>query len=234
MTEYLIGTDHDPYLNLAMEHALGREVTKERIILFFWQNENTIVVGRNQDVQKECKVGAFIDEDGRIARRRSGGGAVYHDLGNLNISIISTETAVERVRYHDIIIDVLRSFGIEANYNGRNDILVNEKKISGSAYYADGDIVYQHASLLVCVDRNKISRFLTPDISKMARNHVSSVSSRIINLCEVDGSIGIGNIINAFVKEMKAIPFSGYDHNRDIEKLRTFYSSEEWVFGGKK
>jgi len=226
--------DHDPYLNLAREHSLGLEVTKERIILFFWQNENTIVVGRNQDVQKECKARAFLDEGGRIARRRSGGGAVYHDLGNLNISIISAQTAVEKVRYHSIMLNVLRSFGVEGKYNGRNDILVNGKKISGSAYYSDGDTVYQHACLLVCADKNKISRFLTPDISKMSRNHVSSVTSRIINLCEIDPSIGIGSVIDTFVAEMKAVPFSKHDRNRDIEKLRRFYSSEEWIFGGNK
>ena len=127
--KYVIGQKTDPYYNLAMEQKLLDFVDEQTGIIFLWQNDKTIVVGRNQNVNAECDVKAFTFWGGKIARRRSGGGAVYHDLGNLNYSILTTQLNKDKLRYQDLMVGLIETYGITATYNGRNDILVD-------AYYS--------------------------------------------------------------------------------------------------
>ena len=122
--KYVIGQKTDPYYNLAMEQKLLDFVDEQTGIIFLWQNDKTIVVGRNQNVNAECDVKAFTFWGGKIARRRSGGGAVYHDLGNLNYSILTTQLNKDKLRYQDLMVGLIETYGITATYNGRNDILL--------------------------------------------------------------------------------------------------------------
>ncbi len=109
---YHISHDTNAYRNFATESDLCRFAASGVAVLFLWQNDNTIVVGRNQDVYHECRVKEFINSGGLIARRKSGGGAVYHDLGNLNFSILSCATEEEKCRYQNVISAALEQFNL--------------------------------------------------------------------------------------------------------------------------
>ena len=230
--KYLIGTETEPYRNLAIEQELMKSVKCGTAILYLWQNDNTIVVGRNQDVYSECRVDAFLEEGGYIARRHSGGGAVYHDTGNLNFSILCNATEEKFCGYQKILKDVLSEFGVKSEYNGKNDILVDGKKCSGNATYADGDRVCQHGTLLISTDIERMVSFLTPEKSKLVRNHVSSIASRVINLREFSGSINVESMKKMFIRITEASKLEYTPDKNRIDELTNFYKSQKWVYGG--
>lgn len=224
----------NPYRNLAYEQSLFEFVEPGQAILFLWQNDNTIVVGRNQDVYKECLVEEFMKNGGRIARRRSGGGAVYHDMGNLNFSIICAEPEAQECAYQKVIKKAVKKFGIDAEFNGRNDLVIDGRKFSGNAAYSDGKILCQHGTILIASDMNRMNDYLTPDASKLGRNHVKSVSSRVINLgCLAEG-ICVDSMKRAMVSEVDAAPMKKLPSDDVVKGLEMFYSDKNWIFGGEK
>lgn len=231
---YVIGTQTEPYRNLAIEEELLAHVQPGTAILFLWQNANTIVIGRNQDAEKECRIAKFRKDGGRLARRRSGGGAVYHDSGNLNFSIICHAYQRENYAYQKLIIAALNSFSINAEYNGRNDITVDGKKCSGNAAYGDGDIICQHGTLLISSDIGKMDSLLTPERGKLERNHISSVKSRVVNLHTLNSAITVDTMKQALINAAGA-EILQYTPDKDkIDRLTAFYSSEDWIYGGKR
>ncbi len=232
--KYLVGEETDPYRNLATEQEILNNVAHDIAVLYLWQNDNTIVVGRNQDVYCECNVNDFLNEGGRIARRRSGGGAVYHDLGNLNFSIICDISKKESCEYQKLLIKVLRQFGIKADYNGRNDIMVCGKKCSGNSAYQSDEAICQHGTLLIATDIGRMVSFLTPKKSKLARNHVTSIESRVINLSEINHDINVESMIQAFIQITEACELEYTPNRNKIEQIAEFYKSREWVYGGMK
>lgn len=232
--KYVITNETNPYRNLATEQELMRHTVAGMAILFLWQNDNTIVVGRNQDVASECKTEAFLGDGGLIARRRSGGGAVYHDMGNLNFSILCKAAEQELCMYQRIVIDMLRDFHIETEYNGRNDLIIDGKKFSGNAIYQDGDTVCQHGTLLISTDISRMVSFLTPDQDKLDRNFVKSVESRVTNLCEINEEIKINSIKRAFIRATDASEFNYVPAQNLLSQLTEFYKSNTWIYGGKR
>lgn len=166
---YCKSNETNVYRNLAIESYLSRFVKTEIAILFLWQNDDTIVVGRNQDVYRECKAQDFISIGGTIARRKSGGGAVFHDLGNLNFSIICNAIDREKFQYHTLVNNVLNICRIQSSYNKNNDILIGGKKISGKAEYVSNGIACLHGTLLVNTNLEKMAYYLTPDKTKLKK-----------------------------------------------------------------
>ena len=233
MIKYLNSENTNPYENLAIEQHLFSKA-KENPILFLWQNEHTIVIGRNQIPKCECKAYEFFSNGGRIARRRSGGGAVYHDYGNLNYSIICPENMVEIYSYQSIVRNALQSFGLKIGFNGRNDLMVNDRKISGNAVYSENGIICQHGTILVNTDLDIMQHYLTPDKEKMTRNHVESIKSRVVNLSELCESISVKDVKNALVGSTEAVPLLDDMDLGEIEKLTAFYASDTWIYGGKR
>lgn len=232
--KYLLGTENNPYYNLAMEQELMKSAVNGTAILFLWQNDNTIIIGRNQNAYSECRVDDFLQEGGYIARRRSGGGAVYHDLGNLNYSIICDMPEQQVCMYQNIVPEVISLFGISAEYNGRNDIIVDGKKCSGNAIYQDVNAVCQHGTLLIASNIERMVSYLTPDRSKLERNHVASVESRVMNLSRINSDINIQNVIKAFIQVTNSVKLENIPDKNRIEKLAEFYRSKEWVYGGRR
>ena len=125
----------DPYRNLAAEEAMLPAVGEDDLIFFLWQNADTIVIGRNQNPWAECRAASFLAQGGRIARRITGGGAVYHDKGNLNFSFVAQADNYNERKQFDVILNAVKSFGIEAFVSGRNDIITEDGfKFSGNAF----------------------------------------------------------------------------------------------------
>ena len=232
--KYVITDKVNPYCNLAIEQELMYHTASGIVILFLWQNDNTIVIGRNQDAKYECRVDEFLSTGGQIARRRSGGGAVYHDMGNLNFSIICKISDQESCKYQQIVIDTLRKFGIEAIYNGRNDLTIDEKKFSGNAIYQEGETVCQHGTFLVSTDIDRMVFYLTPDQNKLDRNRIKSVRSRVVNLCTLNNEINIKSIIRAFIQVTDASELDYMPNKNMIDELTNFYRSNAWIYGGKR
>ncbi len=233
MFEYIISKCVDPFRNLATEQILMRHAD-DRCFLFLWQNENTIVVGRNQNIESECKVDEFLRQGGRIARRKSGGGAVYHDLGNLNFSVICRLEDKEKFSYQNIVKDALIQFDIKPIFNGRNDLLINNCKFSGNAMYIEKDIICQHGTILISTDIDKMCYFLTPDISKLRRNHVKSIYSRVINLSTIYPNITVKNMTQAMIEAIDAKQSKLIIDKTIVDEEESLLKSEKWLYGGKR
>lgn len=231
--EYVITEETNPYRNLAAEQELMYHAASGTAILFLWQNANTIVIGRNQDARGECRINEFLNAGGAIARRRSGGGAVYQDTGNLNFSIICKTADRGLCRYQTLVSDMLREFRLDAEHNERNDITVQEKKFSGNAVYEDGETICQHGTILVSTDIEKMTYYLTPEKSKLERHHIESVRSRVVNLSSLDTGINIESVIQAFIRAARAITLDYVPDKKMIEKLTDFYKSDTWIYEGK-
>lgn len=120
-TKVFLSESKDPYLNLSVEKYLTEQVQKGQAYLYLWQNENTVVIGRNQNPYAECDIKKIREDNVNIARRLSGGGAVFHDLGNLNFSFINHESEQQIETNMSVILTALESFGLHAEFMGRND-----------------------------------------------------------------------------------------------------------------
>lgn len=192
----------NPYRNLAVEQIFQRQATEPTLLL--WQNEDCVVIGRCQNAWAEVNV-PYCEEQGvHIVRRDTGGGAVYHDLGNINYSFLLPEQEYDVARQTGVILSALSSFGLSAELSGRNDILAEGKKVSGCAYRL-GRVCLHHGTLLIDVDFDKMSRCLTPSSQKLKAKGIQSVKSRVANLKtllgEIDAERLCQRIYEAFCKE---------------------------------
>lgn len=233
MYKYICSENTCPYYNLALERSLFDFVDEDTVILYLWQNSHTIVIGKNQNAFAECKVDEFIGVGGTLARRPSGGGAVYHDLGNLNFSIICKESIAKEHTYQRIVKEALRFFGIVSEFNGRNDLTVDDKKFSGNAFYVKDDVLCQHGTILINSDFKELSKYLTPDISKLERNHVKSVESRVVNLSEISDKITVESMKEAMIKAVNAVRLEEEPTESKVEEYKKIFENDEWIFEGK-
>lgn len=231
---YVIADCVDPYRNLATEQFLMKYVTEGVFILFLWQNDNTVVIGRNQDPYAECMVDELFKTGGHLARRRSGGGTVYHDLGNLNFSILTHKNDKKKISYQWLVGTALKKFGIDTEHNGRNDLICRGCKFSGNAVYEDEDCCCQHGTILVSLNIQRMSNLLTPNKGKLDRNHVSSVYSRVMNLCEMSSDITIESVREEILTVCGGSMLEYEQNDNEIDSLTDFYASEEWLYGGAR
>ncbi len=179
-----ISQEHDIHFNLAFEKYLIEEFDKNSNILFLWQNNPVVVIGRYQNPWEECKLQEMDKDNVSLARRRSGGGAVYQDLGNICFTIITPCEYSDKSRNFSIVIKALKMMGFNASLSGRNDIIVNEKKVSGSAFQTTKGRFCHHGTMLVSTNLLKLSGYLTPNKHKLESHGVRSVQSRVANLSE--------------------------------------------------
>ena len=222
----------DPHHNLALEETL-LERADDAVILYLWQNQSTVVIGRNQNPWKECRTALLKQEGGHLARRLSGGGAVFHDLGNLNFTFLMPQALYDLDRQLEVICRAVRSFGIAAERSGRNDILARGRKFSGNAFYKNGKQAYHHGTILIDADLEKLSRYLNPPRAKLAAKGVDSVRSRVGNLKELNGEITVGAMKAALTGAFAEI------YGGPVEKIECSpapalaerYGSWEWNYG---
>ena len=228
----------DPHYNLAIEQFLLETVEEDTCILYLWQNANTVVIGRNQNAWKECRTTLLEEEGGRLARRLSGGGAVFHDLGNLNFTFLVPQADYNLDKQMQVIQRAVEACGIQTERSGRNDILAEGQKFSGNAFYKNGKQAYHHGTLLVDVDKEKLGRYLSPSKKKLQSKGVASVRSRVVNLKELNPELTIDALKSALKAafsevygfEPEAILKSELDQNV-ISQLQQRNSSWEWNYG---
>ena len=231
-------TGFDPYENLAMEKYLLDHVCPGECILYLWQNQNTVVIGCNQNAWAECRTTLLEQEGGHLARRLSGGGAVFHDLGNLNFTFLVPEADYDVDRQLSVIRRACALAGIETEKSGRNDVLAQGRKFSGNAFYHKAGKAYHHGTLMVDVDKDKLSRYLSPPKAKLEAKGVSSVRSRVVNLSELSPGLSCQHMkllmIQAFrdvygLPATKAAPTK--QAQEEIRQTAARYASWEHLYG---
>ncbi len=237
----LISETYDPWFNLATENYIFQEMEPDHHILFLWRNDNTVVIGRYQNPWVECNVSNMERDEVKLARRQSGGGAVYHDLGNTNFTFMSSRENYSKERNTDIIVRAIKRFNIQAAASGRNDITVDEKKISGSAFKLGSDRAFHHGTLLIDADLSKISNYLTPDKKKLQSKGIKSVKSRVANLTDFNPSINHEKLCEAIIEEFFetygekcAVEVLDHEQLKEIPHLQDYFdqmSDWNWRFG---
>lgn len=178
---------NDPSVNLALEEYLLRNLPAGEEYLLFYINEPSIIIGRNQNTIEEINTTYVEANHIHVVRRLSGGGAVYHDLGNLNFSFITAyqeEVFSNFEKFTRPVINVLREMGVPAELSGRNDIVVDGHKISGNAQYISRGRMVSHGTLLLNSDLDRVGEALRVKASKISSKGIKSVRSRVANICE--------------------------------------------------
>ena len=235
--QIILGNQYNPYINLAVESNLLDNFLPNTVSLFLWRNKQTVVIGTNQNPYSECDVNSLLNEGGHLARRRTGGGAVYHDLGNLNFSFIADKNIYDVNRQMQVIQKALLNFNLETEVSGRNDITYQGRKFSGNAFAKTKFQGLHHGTILIKTDSERLQKYLKVKPAKLHKHGVKSVASRVINLSEV-ADITSENIIPHLIKAFEdiyqntatIIDFNDLC-NEDAIKLSQSISSEEYLFG---
>ncbi|MHA7847022.1 lipoate--protein ligase A [Serratia sp. D1N4] len=240
----LISDSYDPWFNLAVEECIFREMTTQNI-LFLWRNAETVVIGQSQNPWKECNTRRMEQDGIRLARRSSGGGAVFHDLGNTCFTFMAGKPGYDKTVSTGIILQALAQLGINAVASGRNDLVVETadgiRKISGSAYRETQDRGFHHGTLLLNADLNRLADYLNPDPKKLQAKGITSVRSRVANLAEFLPGIHHQQVCDAIIQAFFAhygdsapaevISPDVFPNLPDFEQQFAKQSSWEWNFG---
>lgn len=236
-----IKTDNTfPYKNLAVEEYLTMKVEPGQCILYLWQNRQTVVIGKNQNCWKECNVEKLEKDGGYLVRRLSGGGAVFHDLGNLNFTFCVRQEDYDLDKQLKVILEAMELLGINAEKTGRNDITVEGRKFSGNAFLRIGNQCYHHGTLMINVDTENMAKYLNVDKSKLASKGVDSVKSRVASLVEFKPDLTVKTLCKALITsfqkvyKLKATEIKESDlPESEIDNLMEKFSSWEWKYGRK-
>ena len=237
-TAYIESTGVNPHRNLAVEEYLFSRCGEDEAILYLWQNENTIVIGKNQNAWRECRI-SRIEEDGAvIARRISGGGAVFHDLGNLNFTFLVSKENYNLKRQLEVILRAVQKLGIYAEASGRNDILVEGQKFSGNAFHEHKGRCYHHGTIMVDVKLGELNKYLNVSKKKLESKGIKSVRSRVTNLISYNPELSIDQLKKALRETFEEV--YGYPSRiikeeeldkQAVQELYEKYASWEWVYG---
>ena len=231
----------DPWFNLALEQVLFEGPGQRETCCMLWRNHNTIVVGKHQNTLQEVDL-AYVREHGiRVARRLSGGGAVYHDLGNVNFTFIAPHTGPEMdfSAFCRPVAAALASLGVEAAVSGRNDMTVDGLKFSGNSQYVKGGRVMHHGTLLYDSDLTVLGKALRPPEDKFTSKGLASVRSRVTNLRpyvreDLDAGgflVRLREALLAMWPDMARSAPTPEELDRAEELRRTVYGTWEWNFG---
>jgi len=190
----------NPWFNLATEDWIFNTLNPDSHTLFLWRNSETVVIGRSQNPWVECKTDKMEADDVFLARRQSGGGAVFHDLGNTNFTFLSPSDAYDQEANFTVIINALKKLGIDATLSGRNDMQVGDRKISGSAFRHAADRSFHHGTLLVNANMQKLGDYLNPHPLKLKAKGIKSVRARVANLVDFNETINHETLSDAIIE----------------------------------
>jgi lipoate-protein ligase A len=223
-THVYLSNTHNPWFNLATEDWLFQQAPLNEQVLFLWRNQPCVVIGRAQNPWAECNLAHMAEDDVLLARRQSGGGTVFHDLGNTNFTFISPLTQYDKNLNLALILKALAHFGMNAYASGRNDLCVNDldgqpRKFSGSAFRQTADKAFHHGTLLLDANLDNLNHYLHPNKLKLESKGVKSVRSRVMNLRELNPTINHTEIGQVLIQQF----FDQYEHIGAIDTLDEGY-----------
>lgn len=239
MPKLIISTQSNPYLNIAVENYLLSQPPDGDIAMYLWQNYRTVVIGQNQNPYTECNVAQLEQDGGYLMRRRTGGGAVFHDLGNLNFSFVVPYEMYDTKRQFAVLQQAVESYGLDTEISGRNDVLCQGRKFSGNAFAKGRQQRLHHGTILIRTDVEMLQRYLKVKPAKLQKHGVASVQSRVVNLSELEPKITAQNIIPNLIQAFKAeygsslqiINFDTLAANSEVQELYAEFASPEWKYG---
>lgn len=233
---------NDPGLNLALEEYCLRHLNSRHTYLLFYINTPAVVIGRHQNVLAEIDPGFIINNGIQVLRRISGGGAVYHDQGNLNFSIIQNFDRRSLISIKQTIAPVvaaLRRMGLSAEVSKRNDIVVGAKKISGNAQFSNTRRIVVHGTLLFDTDLNFLRRALTPRAGGITSQAPKSIRSAVANISDFPGQPAdmhhfkhrLVGLIAADIGGLDTYRLSAEAWDKIYRLYEQKYASWEWTYG---
>lgn len=238
MYKYLETESTNPFYNLAFEEYCLKNLRQHPRIMLLWQNENSVIIGRYQNAQSEINQTAVKRENVTVVRRSTGGGAVYHDLGNLNYSFITPAEKLSFVKLEIIaapLLSALHKLGIEAEVQGRNDIVINGLKISGTAQCLHKDRLLHHGTLLYDTDLSMLQKVLSVDTTKLSSKGVKSVLSRVTNIKEITKSnkttLDFWQDLLGALPDREKITLTDEQLSEITKLADEKYASQEWTMG---
>ena len=239
---YIKNDSNNPHFNLALEEYFLKNFKGEEYFIL-WQNESSIIIGRNQNTIEEINKDYVEANNIKVVRRLSGGGAVYHDLGNLNFTFIvgANESNVNNFKkFTDSIVDSLAKIGVKAEFTGRNDITIEGKKFSGNSQYYFKDRLLHHGTILFNSDLSVVQSALQVKAEKIESKGIKSVRSRVTNVYPyLSHKVSVKEfkeILLHSIFEYKNVPYKEYVLNQnDIDKIQAIadekYSTWDWTYG---
>lgn len=239
-TVYIEVSTTDPAFNLALEEYVFEKMPRDREYFLTWRNDNAIIIGRHQNTAAEINEEFVKEKNIKVVRRMSGGGAVYHDLGNLNFTFIVDALPGQKVdlrKFCQPIADTLCALGANATVDGRNDILIDGMKVSGNAQYVRQGRVMHHGTILFDSDMSVLGQALRPDPAKAQAKGVKSVRSRVTNVRPCLGKdMTLEEFRAALAGSLMTGGFEKYELTdgdiaaiEEIRKQR--YATREWNYG---
>lgn len=238
---YIDSPSNDPRWNLALEEYVFSHMDPKEEYFMLWQNHNTIVVGKNQNTVAEINTDVVQEKNITVVRRLSGGGAVYHDMGNLNFSFIADAKNMGEINFKRFclpVVKTLREMGVPAEVNGRNDMVIAGRKFSGNAQYTKHGRVLHHGTLMFSSDLTTVADALRPNRLKLETKGIASVSSRVCNICEfLPENVTLADFKQALLRnimgEDSPSPYALTEDDRtQINKLmEQRYSQWDWNYG---
>ena len=227
--KYLLNPSTDPWFNMAFDELCLRSCPNGESFFYLWRNRPSVIIGFNQNAREEVNL-PYLEEKGiLLARRVTGGGAVYHDLQNLNYSFVGGDVTPGP------FVDALRSLGVDAQLTGRNDIFVDGRKVSGYAKRFEGDCRLVHGTLMYDVDIDTLTHALDTPVSKLHRKGVASVRSRVANLKDCLPQFASLDEVQAALQDILSAGDGQIDVSKDFiaraeELSRTRFATPEWIF----
>lgn len=237
MLRLVVSNQTNPYLNVAVENYLLSQPETDIITLYLWKNHRTVVVGQNQNPFAECNVDLLEQEGGYLMRRRTGGGAVFHDDGNINFSFVVPKSLYDQTRQFQVIQEAVASYGLTTELSGRNDVLCQGRKFSGNAFSRSRYQYLHHGTILIKGNIEDMQRYLIPKPAKLQKHGVQSVHSRVVNLSElapVTSHNIVPRLIDAFQHvygdTVVDVPFETLVQKPEVQSLYADFASDEWRF----
>ncbi len=230
----------EPYFNMAVEEYLFKNFNQD--IFMLWRNDNAIIVGKHQNTLAEINLDYVKEKNIKVVRRLSGGGAVFHDLGNLNFTFIMNSAdglPVDFRKYTEPILEVLHKLDIPAKFEGRNDLTIDSRKFSGNAMHVVRNRVLQHGTLLFASEMKDLSEALKVNPLKYQDKAVKSVRSRVTNISEhLKSPLELDDFTRMIMNHImdKYDDSEAYELNeKDVAEIKSLaaakYSGWDWNFG---